>query len=85
MILTRIMVTFQDGTIEYGVRYTHADDPGSPGSKGRTTRAARLAAKGLEAALEGLSRDPGPLWGGFATNTRESTDTIMVEQKEQVS
>jgi hypothetical protein len=73
-----------DGTIEYAISYLHTDDPPSaPGSKGRTTRASRMARRGLESALEGLDKGD-VLWGGFGTSMRESTDHVVVERREHV-
>jgi hypothetical protein len=83
-VLKRVSVTFDDDGLEIAVAYTHTDEPPMPGSKGRTTKALRMARAGLEAALDSLGTGAG-IWGGFATNTRESTDRIMVERKEHAS
>jgi hypothetical protein len=79
-VLKKVTVTFGPEAIEYAVCYLHTDEPGSPGTKTRTTRAATLARKGLEAALAGLDKGA-LLWGGFGTNTRQSTDRIMISHK----
>jgi hypothetical protein len=80
-VLKRVTVTYrEDGTIEYAVRYEHTAEPPTPGSKKRVATVATLARKGLQAALEGLGKDA-LLWGGFGTNTRESTDRIMVDRE----
>jgi len=76
-VLERITVTFTPEGIEYAVCYAHADEPPTPGTKTRTTRASRMARKGLEAALEGLGAGA-VTWGGYATDTRHSTDRILV-------
>ncbi len=51
--LRRITITFTAEGIEYGVTCLHTDEPPTPGTKTRTTRASRMARKGLEVALEG--------------------------------
>ena len=53
-------------------------------TKAHTTRAATLARKGLEAALETLGSGA-VVWGGFATNTQVSKDTIIVDRKEHAA
>jgi hypothetical protein len=54
-----VIVTFgPDGGCTYAVTYAHdaGEESGSgPGTKQRTARAARMARKGLEHALEGLA------------------------------
>jgi hypothetical protein len=81
--LQRVAATFlEDGSVEVAISYHHTDDPPTPGTKGRTTTAARMAREGLEAALEGLSNG-GVVWVGFGTNTRESTDHVIVERREE--
>ena len=82
--LRSITVTFGGEGIEYAVSYLHRGEPPSPGSKTRTTTAARMARRGLELALERLGSGA-LIWGGFATNTRESEDTIIVERKENAA
>jgi hypothetical protein len=83
-VLQKLTIIFGDEGIELAVSYLHTEDPPTAGSKGRTTIAARMARKGLEAALEGLGKGV-LLWGGFGTNTRESTDHVIVERKERRS
>jgi hypothetical protein len=84
-VLRSIRVTFDgEGAIEYAVSYQHRDEPPSPGTKARTATAARMARKGLEAALEALSSGP-MVWGGFATDARKSTDTVMIDRKEHAA
>jgi hypothetical protein len=79
-LLKRLAVTFTEEGVEFAVRYSHDDgEVPNPGTKGRTTTAARLARKGLEAALEGLDKGAWR-WGGFGTNTRESEDRIISER-----
>jgi hypothetical protein len=82
--LRSITVIFDGAAIEYAVSYQHRDEPPSPGSKARTITAARMARRGLELALERLGSGA-VMWGGFATNTRESEDTIIVERKENAA
>ena len=89
MTLQRLIVTFKpDGTTEISVTYTHseADDAAlaNPGTKTRTRSATRMAAYGLQRALEGLDKGT-PIWGGFATNTRTSRDTIIVDREESAA
>ena len=80
----KIVVTFTGGAIEYSVTYHHDAEPANPGTKRRTTTAARMARKGLELALAKL--DSGAvLWGGFGTDTRQSTDQIIAERKENAA
>jgi hypothetical protein len=59
-------------------------DP-APGSKSRTTTATRMASKALEAALQYLYKSERAeldvVWGGYATNTLESTDCILIDKK----
>jgi hypothetical protein len=69
----------EDGAIEYAVTYAHTTEPANPGTKRRISTASRMAAAGLEAALEGLRSRPGA-WGGFGTDMRVSTDMIIVER-----
>jgi hypothetical protein len=77
-VLRRITVTFTAEGIEYSVCYAHTDEPPPPGTKTRTTRALRMARTGLQTALE-LGTGVG-LWGGFATDTRQTTDRVFVEK-----
>jgi hypothetical protein len=51
--LQRLTVTFNPEGTEYAIVYSHADELPRPGTKTRTTRAARMARKALETALEG--------------------------------
>jgi hypothetical protein len=85
--LQRLIITFKpDATLEFAVTYAHgeAEEPPNPGTKKRTTSAARMAAHGLRLALEGLDKGT-PIWGGFATNTRTSRDTIIVDREESAA
>lgn len=84
--LKQVLTIFrEDGSIEYAVSYAHIDEPPTPGSKKRTTTASRMARRGLQAALEGLDQGYALTWGGFGTNTRESTDRIIVEREENAA
>jgi hypothetical protein len=86
MTLRRLVVSFERDSIEYAVTYEHTDSPPTPGTKKRTTTAARMAAAGLERALEALREPGGPVvWGGFGTNTKVSKDTIIVDRKEHAA
>ncbi len=49
-----------------------------PDTKKKTATAARMARKGLEAALEALGSGP-VVWGGFGTNMQVTKDTIIVD------
>jgi hypothetical protein len=85
-VLRRVTVTFADeGDLEIAVAYTHTDCAlPTPGSKSRTTKALRMARAGLETALDSLgsgSSAGAGIWGGFATDTRESTDHVIVERE----
>ena len=79
-----------DGSIEFAVSYshsggdllTHAQEIPSPGSKRRTTSAARMASKALRVAPEGLDKGEA-ISTGFATDTITSTDTIVVDSVDQ--
>jgi len=87
MQLQKIAVEFKpDATLEFAVTYAHgeADEPPNPGTKTRTRSATRMAAYGLRRALEGLDKGT-PIWGGFATNTRTSRDTIIVDREESAA
>jgi hypothetical protein len=77
--LRRITITFTAEGIEYGVTYLHTDEPPTPvyPAKARTSKAARMACKGLELALQRLSAGAAE-WGGYGTDTRQSTDRILV-------
>ena len=77
--LTRVTVTFTRDGIEYHVTYAHTAEPPNPGTKTRTSKATRMARRGLELALEGLGSGP-VRWGGFGTDNRKSTDTIITER-----
>ena len=79
-VLERIIVTFHREGLEVGVSYAHADEPPTPGTKTRTRMAARMAEAGLRRALEGLDRGS-VAWGGFATDTRQSTDKVLVDRE----
>jgi hypothetical protein len=65
------------------VTYAHTQEQPSPGTNAHTTRAAKLARKELEAALETLGNGE-VVWGGFATNTQVSKDTI-IDRKEHAA
>jgi hypothetical protein len=85
--LRKLTITFQpDATLEFAVTYAHgeADEPPSPGTKKRTTSAARMAAHGLRNALAHLERGA-LVWGGFGTNMKVSRDTIVVNRKEKAA
>ena len=85
--LKRLVVTFQpDATLEFAVTYAHgeADEPANPGTKKRTTSAARMAAHGLRDALAHLEQGT-LVWGGFGTNMKVSRDTIVVNRKEEAA
>ncbi len=77
--LRSVTVTFTPEGLEYAVTYAHEGEPPNPGTKTRTTTAARMARRGLEVALEGLAAGA-PAWGGFGTNTKVSRDVVMVER-----
>jgi hypothetical protein len=80
-VLKRVAVTFADeGDLEIAVAYTHDSEAPTPGSKSRTTKALKMARAGLETALDSLGSGAG-IWGGFATDTRESTDHVIVERE----
>ncbi len=86
MALQRIMITFNpDGTLDFAVTYAHDDhEVANPGTKTRTTTAARMAAEGLRDALAGL--ETGSLvWGGFGTNMKVSRDTIVIDRREKAA
>jgi len=85
--LRELTVTFQpDATLEFAVTYAHgeADEPPNPGTKKRTTSAARMAAHGLRDALAHLEQGD-LVWGGFGTNMKVSRDTILVNRKEKAA
>jgi hypothetical protein len=85
--LRRVVIEFKpDATLEFAVTYAHgeASEPPQPGTKTRTRSATRMAAYGLRRALEGLDKGT-PIWGGFATNTRTSRDTIIVDREESAA
>ena len=77
-VLQSVLVRFEREGVEIAVSYSHLET-GQPnlGTKTRTRRAARMARAGLQAALEGLDRGD-VLWGGYGTNTHESTDRVLV-------
>ncbi len=79
-VVLSVTVTFLQEGIELAVEYSHADEPPTPGTKTRTRRAARMARTGLQTALEALGTGP-PVWGGFATDTRQSTDRVLVDRE----
>lgn len=82
-VLRSIRITFNREGIEYAVTYQHGDQVATPGTKKRTTTAARVAAEGLRRALEVLGR--GQIqWGGFGTNEKVSTDRVIIDRKENV-
>jgi hypothetical protein len=79
--LRRLTISFTRDAILYAIEYaSDASDNGSsaPGSKARTSRAARIARAGLGLAIEGLDAGE-PVWGGFATNTRVHADELIAE------
>ena len=77
-VLQSVLVRFEWEGVELSVTYGHAETgQHNPGTKTRTRRAARMARAGLQAALEGLDRGDA-LWGGYGTDTRESTDRVLV-------
>jgi len=85
--LQKIAVEFKpDATLEFAVTYAHgeADEPANPGTKKRTTTAARMAAHGLRDALAHLEQGA-LVWGGFGTNMKVSKDLIVVNRKEQAA
>ena len=75
--LHKIMVVFTREGVEVAVTYAHRDELPNPGTKTRTARASRMARKGLEVALEGLGTGAAQ-WGGYATDTWQSTDWILL-------
>ena len=89
--LRKLAVTFKpDATLEFAVTYAHgeAGEPATPGTKKRTTSAARMAAHGLRDALAHLDSSASEaklVWGGFGTNMKVSRDTIVVERKEEAA
>jgi hypothetical protein len=84
-VLKSVTVTFaRDGAVEYAVMYAHTEEPPTPGIKTRTTRMAQMAANGLRDALAHL-KEGALVWGGFATNTRESTDELVADRKERAA
>jgi hypothetical protein len=85
--LRRVVVEFKpDATLEFAVTYAHgeADEPPNPGTKKRTTSAARMAAHGLRDALAHLEQGA-LVWGGFGTNMKVSRDTIVVNRREKAA
>jgi hypothetical protein len=82
--LCEIKVSFAHEGIMICVSYGHTNEPPQPGTKTRTRSATRMAAYGLRRALEGLDKGT-PIWGGFATNTRTSRDTIIVDREESAA
>jgi len=85
--LRELTVTFQpDATLEFAVTYAHgeADEPPNPGTKKRTTSAARMAAHGLRDALAHLEQGD-LVWGGFGTNMKVSRDTLVANRKEKAA
>jgi hypothetical protein len=85
--LRKLTVTFQpDATLEFAVTYAHGelDEPPNPGTKKRTTSAARMAAHGLRDALAHLEQGT-LVWGGFGTNMKVSRDTIVANRKEKAA
>jgi hypothetical protein len=85
--LQRLVITFKpDATLEFAVTYAHGEDgePPSPGTKKRTTTAARMAAQGLRDALAHLEQGA-LVWGGFGTNMKVSRDMIVVNRKEKAA
>jgi hypothetical protein len=79
--LRRVVVTFSAEEMEISATYAHDAEPATPGTKTRTATAARMAAAGLERALEGLGTGVAAVWGGYSTDTRISTDKVIVEHR----
>jgi hypothetical protein len=79
--ISRITVSFGSRGVEIDVTYTHdvLEVVEMPGSKGRTSQAARLASMALERTQDHL-RTGRPLWGGYATNLRTTTDRLLVDK-----
>ena len=83
--LREIYVAFTAEGIMISITYGHANElDHAPGTKTRTRAATRMAAHGLRRALERLDKGT-PIWGGFATDTRTSKDTIMVDREESAA
>ena len=80
-VLQSVLVRFEREGVELSVTYGHGYGHGygqpSPGTKKRTRRASRMARAGLQVALDGLDRGDA-LWGGYGTDTHESTDRVLV-------
>jgi hypothetical protein len=83
--IQRLIISFaDDGTTEVSVTYSHQDEPATPGSKKRTQSASQMASAALQRALEGLGTSA-VSWGGFGTNTRVSTDKIVIDRKRRAA
>ncbi len=77
-VLQSVLVRFEREGVEIAVSYSHLETgQPNPGTKTRARRAARMARAGLQTALEGLDRGDA-LWGGYGTDTHESTDRVLV-------
>jgi hypothetical protein len=76
--LRRVVVTFSADEMEISATYAHHEELPNPGTKTRTATAARMAAAGLQRALEGLGTDVAAYWGGFETDTRISSTEYSV-------
>jgi len=76
-VLQSVLVRFEREGVELSVTYGHGYGQPSPGTKKRTRRASRMARAGLQVALDGLDRGDA-LWGGYGTDTHESTDRVLV-------
>jgi hypothetical protein len=83
-VLKRLTISFSHEGISYAVAYEHSEahEPANPGTRSRTTSAARMASAGLRRALDALDQGT-PVWTGFGTNTRQSTDRIVIERGEE--
>ncbi len=77
-VLQSVLVRFEREGVEIAVSYSHLETgQPNPGTKTRTRRASRMARAGLQVALDGLDRGDA-LWGGYGTDTHESTDRVLV-------
>jgi hypothetical protein len=86
--IRRMIVTFNRDEVEISITYSHdsSEATATPGSKKRTTTAARMARKGLEHALEGLdAAGEAVVWGGFATDTSLTTDVVVLDRKKRAA
>jgi hypothetical protein len=84
--LREIRILFApDGTTEISVTYSHPDPVANPATKKRIAADVRMVRAGLLDALAGLEAPGVPTWGGFATDTKVSTDTVIVEREENAA